>query len=85
MTTCPREADDGVHIMTIHAAKGLEFPIVIVADAGNVGRAESSSTPHSLSKEYELAFNIPGPRCQRAPLATPQPVLQHGKTGRESP
>lgn len=32
----PRERD-GVQIMTIHKAKGLEFPVVYLADAGNMG------------------------------------------------
>ena len=30
----PGEDDDVVRIMTVHQAKGLEFPIVIIADAG---------------------------------------------------
>src|SRR6185436_695299 len=33
--------DDGVRIMTIHQAKGLEFPAVILADAGSGLRGET--------------------------------------------
>ena len=30
-------ADEAVRLMTIHGAKGLEFPVVIVADLGRDG------------------------------------------------
>ncbi|MGM0432279.1 MAG: UvrD-helicase domain-containing protein [Spirochaetota bacterium] len=32
-----RESEDGVRIMTIHKSKGLEFPIVFLANTGNTG------------------------------------------------
>lgn len=34
------EEKEGVQIMTVHKSKGLEFPVVIVADLGNTGRRD---------------------------------------------
>jgi ATP-dependent helicase/nuclease subunit A len=38
----PRESSRGVRIMTVHKSKGLEFPIVILPQANNVGQDSSS-------------------------------------------
>jgi ATP-dependent exoDNAse (exonuclease V) beta subunit len=38
----PRESARGVRIMTVHKSKGLEFPVVIVPQANNVGQDRSS-------------------------------------------
>src|ERR687896_2536838 len=37
------EGMDAVRLMTIHAAKGLEFPVVCVADLGRVGRGDDAA------------------------------------------
>ncbi|NBC29620.1 MAG: hypothetical protein GVY29_06470, partial [Spirochaetes bacterium] len=49
-----------VQIMTIHKSKGLEFPLVFVANAGNTGRADGMGTsPFYISDEHGLTFNLP--------------------------
>lgn len=49
------EGSEGVRIMTVHKSKGLEFPIVIVANSGNRG-AIGESLPYHISPEYGLTL-----------------------------
>jgi ATP-dependent helicase/nuclease subunit A len=47
---------DSVKVMTVHAAKGLEFPVVFIADIGREFNIKKPSfLPH---KELEIAFNL---------------------------
>ena len=48
-----KEKEEGVVLMSVHKSKGLEFPIVIVANAGSKGRGDDSS--------LALSFNSPLP------------------------
>jgi len=56
------EVEEGVQIMSIHKSKGLEFPIVIVANASSKGRGrkEKLSTfkgvalPHYLNQRFSV-------------------------------
>lgn len=47
--------DDAVRIMTVHTAKGLEFPVVIVAGFGSLNTPRQSSV---LQYEGDLRFNF---------------------------
>jgi ATP-dependent exoDNAse (exonuclease V) beta subunit len=52
----PTEASGAVQLMTIHKAKGLEFPVVVLADAGYTGSRRSA--PFYLDQELGLALNL---------------------------
>jgi len=52
----PAEADGSIRLMTIHKAKGLEFPIVVLADSGREVR--SSSELVYLSNELGVTFKL---------------------------
>ena len=59
------EADDSyltglnvVRFMTIHKSKGLEFPVVLIADAGNKGRGIRNSELYFKDMEFGIVPNL---------------------------
>jgi ATP-dependent exoDNAse (exonuclease V) beta subunit len=48
----PQTRRDGVKIMTIHKAKGLQFPVVIAANLGNRGRNRERNAPVHFSRRF---------------------------------
>ncbi len=54
----PRQSG-GVQLLSIHKAKGLEFPVVIVADMGNTGAGEKGRL-FVWDDEYGLVLNLSG-------------------------
>ena len=49
---------DGVKIMTIHKAKGLQFPVVIAANLGNRGRNRERNSPVHFSRGLGPVVNL---------------------------
>ncbi|MEA1911466.1 MAG: 3'-5' exonuclease, partial [Spirochaetota bacterium] len=50
-----RDETAGVQLMTIHKSKGLEFPVVIVANTGNTGRPGGVS-PYYISDDFGITL-----------------------------
>jgi ATP-dependent exoDNAse (exonuclease V) beta subunit len=56
----PGEEIPGVHIMSIHKSKGLEFPVVFVVGCGSTGRREGEgASPFYLHRSYGITFAHP--------------------------
>ena len=53
----PVDQSGGVTIMTVHKSKGLEFPVVFVADAGSEGNRNGNANPVYFSEEGGISVN----------------------------
>jgi ATP-dependent helicase/nuclease subunit A len=53
----PLEPEGTVTLMTVHKSKGLEFPVIVLADASYSGR--NISDPVMLTNEFGIAPNTP--------------------------
>ncbi len=53
-----KDEETGVRFMTVHKSKGLEFPVVIVADTGNSGSGDDNKKPYYVSEEYGIALKV---------------------------
>jgi ATP-dependent exoDNAse (exonuclease V) beta subunit len=75
------EGADAVRLLTIHAAKGLEFKVVVVADAGrDLGAATSPDEIVALS-DGRLGFKVVHPSSgERKPVFEYEEVAGAGRT-----
>ena len=55
----PFEARDAVKIMTIHKSKGLEFPVVFVAEVNGGKSLDKNDAPVFVTKENGAVINTP--------------------------
>ncbi len=53
-----KDEESGVRFMTVHKSKGLEFPVVIVADTGNSGSGDDNKKPYYVSEEFGIALKV---------------------------
>ena len=55
-----KDSGGGVQIMTVHRSKGLEFPVVILANAGNTGRNSDMASPYYYVEPYGVTVHMRG-------------------------
>lgn len=55
----PVEKAEGVHIMSIHKSKGLEFKVVFVCNTNTGKTSDSGKMPVFIHKKYGLTFRTP--------------------------
>ncbi|MEJ7788382.1 MAG: UvrD-helicase domain-containing protein [Thermoleophilaceae bacterium] len=75
----PLEAEDldAVKLMTIHRAKGLEFPVVCVADLGKGGREDDAAL--RISDDGRLGIRLASPGGEASDSAELSQMKEQGK------
>ncbi len=78
----PARADGALRLMTIHKAKGLEFPVVVLADASR--KPGGRISPFYLKPETGLTFQVEGTDSQPLLYKTGESRLKSRRTKRRN-
>lgn len=77
----PIEQAEGVHLMTIHKSKGLEFKVVFICDSNHGTQNEKNDSPVYFSKDYGITINTPV--CPAFPKSNPNKFFLDAKKQEE--
>lgn len=73
------DGEDAVRVMTIHASKGLEFPVVFVMDMTKRFNLSDASGAYVFDEEYGLGSQFTNLETREVKPTLPELVLKHRK------
>jgi ATP-dependent helicase/nuclease subunit A len=76
-------ADDAVRIMTIHAAKGLEFPVVFVLNAGAKFRCKQGTPGLLCDERFGIGLEFLDYRARKRLTSAPREIIRDDRRTRE--